>query len=504
MIRGRKLTRCSRLTRCSKLARDSGRLATHTRKPVLACLGLTLAVCLLQACTLPDLGHAKQQIAAGNIAPAQAELAQLATKGVVEAMVLLGDQLSKTEPAQAEQYYVYAVAAGEFKARGRLAKLYSQLAAETRQAAKFLGQATGDIPGIEDAHRSLDYARAALALGDDSVLSVMIKLNVQFPELNVQEEIERIIQQAQKTGSTNALYAKVLWWESQVQVDANAAQIERICKRLGHLEVGCYRSLVSLYQVQQDEAKIAAVVDQIKRDFHAGYISGAVVVSQSDWLADKNPVGKGAAFALALLDSIRSKYPDANYEIAQLLYQHPGLQYAVDMDQLLETQQQAGDWRSSELLGEMYFMGKQRPLDPTRVYSLLQPIEDRSVSANYYLGLLARDGLLGQVDSENALQYLLKAARFGHEKADVALAEMFWQARGLAKNPVYAYSFARIASMRGSRQGEKLSTEIAMALNQQQVDQAVGLSNQELQARQLIKKNHLACCELETQGAALQ
>lgn len=468
------------------------------------CLSTIAIAGLLHACAIPDLDHAKQQISAGNIAPAQLELEKLANKGVVEAMVLLGDQLGKTEPVDAESYYLRAVQAGEFKARGRLAKLYSQLAVDTKQEAQFLGQSNGESPGIEDAQRSLRYARDALSLGDDSVLSVIIKLNAQFPELNLHREVEEIIQQAQKSGSTNALYARVLWWDSQSQLEANATQIERICNRLGYLEVGCYRSLISLYQLQQNEEKVTAVVERIQRDYHAGRISGAVVVSIADWLGDRNPLGRGAAFSLTLLDMIRQKYPDANYEIAQLLYQNPGLEYSADLNQLLETQQQSGDWRSNEMLGEMYFTGKQRPLDPHKVYELLQPIQDKSVNANYYLGLLARDGLLGQSDAESALGHLLKAARFGHEKADVALAEMFWQARGLARNPVYAYSFARIAGIRGSRQGEKLSAEILATLTQTQVDEAVGISSQELTARQLIKKKHLTCCELEIQGAALQ
>lgn len=465
---------------------------------------VAMALGALHGCTVPDLDHAKQRLHTGEFSSAHSELELLANRGVVEAMVLLADQLSRSEPMRAESYYLRAVDAGDFKARGRLAKLYSQLAADAQQSAKLMGLATAGVPGIEDAGRALDFSRKALALGDDSVLSTIVRLNELFPELNVHDEAAEIIRVSQHSVSTNALYAQVLWWESQGQSEAHAAEVERICNRLGYLEVGCYRSLISLYQLQNNEIKIESVIERVKKMYRANHISGSEIVSLANWLKEKDPASKGAFFALSILDITREKYPEANYEIVRLLYQNPNLQYSADLNDLLLMQQKTGDWRSSEMLGEMYFIGKQRPLDPEKACGLLEPIKNKSVNANYYLGLLARDGLLGAPDAKSALNYLLMAARFGHEKADLALAEMFWSARGVAKNPVYAYSFARIAGIRGSMQAEKLSAEISGTLPQAKIDTALEISNQELDARRLIKKKHLTCCELQVQGAVAQ
>jgi len=465
------------------------RFFRHLCSPVVVAL-------VLAGCAVPDYRHAQQQLAVGNTLAAYKELEELADHGVVPAMLMMGDQLSKADPVTAEQFYLRAIAQGDVKSRGRLAKLYAQWAVDAKQEQANPAFASVADASLEQAQNSLRFARDALALGDDSVLSVLVKLDSVFPELNLAEETQVLIHRYKKSGSTNAQYAQVLWWESGNQVLENAAGIEKICLKLDYLEVSCYRSLVNLYRLQQDDAKVNSVVERVTTNYKAGRLAVTTVVSFANWFTKNDSRPSNAKAAISLLEMVAPVYAEANYDIARILYVNPTLPEAKKIMELLTQQEDFGNWRANELLGEMYFNGKQAPIDPGRVQALLSPIQDKSLVANYYLGLIERDGLLGAANPDQALAHLLTAARFGHDKADVAIAELFWQAKGIARNPVYAYSFASIAAVRGSQRAQRLTLEIEPSLAGDQKEQAIGLSQQEISAREVLRQKHLVCCDL--------
>jgi alginate biosynthesis protein AlgK len=77
----------------------------------------------------------------------------------------------------------------------------------------------------------------------------------------------------------------------------------------------------------------------------------------------------------------------------------------------------------------------------------------------------------------------LQAARAGSRGADLALAQLFSQGRGIKVERSYAYVFARLAKLREMPQADELLIALESYLGPQEKAQAERLLQQELQAR---------------------
>src|SRR5690606_2114736 len=94
-----------------------------------------------------------------------------------------------------------------------------------------------------------------------------------------------------------------------------------------------------------------------------------------------------------------------------------------------------------------------------------------------------RRGYLGQVEPEKARDHLLHAARDGQAGADYALAQMYFQGRGIKPNPVYAYSFCELARKQGVPRALELKPLIEAQMTPVQRASADQLMRQEEEAR---------------------
>ncbi|HWV16438.1 MAG TPA: hypothetical protein VN030_13475 [Cellvibrio sp.] len=443
-----------------------------------AVIGLC-AVTALTGCEVADYRHAKVSLTQGDIQGGLAEMTILADRGVPEAQLVVGDLIVDTDPVQAEKYYLEAEQRGEFKANGRLAKLYSMRAENFNEV---------------DAQKSLEHIRKAIAIGDDSVLSNLVELAVAFPALGLESEAQEAIDKYKRVGSTNAQYSEVVWWQAQGLTEQHADAIEATCLKLIDIETGCFQALINIYQIKNQPADVEKTVDRAITNYNKKLMTPASVVTLVRWMSNPDRKAPLTNESLKLLEMVSPNWSPANFEIAKILYNNPSLQRSQQLDDILKKEHEQGNWRATEMQAQIIYFGKNRVPDPKNALPLLLSIKDKSPVANYLLGIIYRDAILSDADPSSALEHLLIAARFGYLKGDLALAQMFSQAKGTIPNPVYAYSFASLAAANGSTSVQQLQTDIAAGMSSADKAAAEKLFLQEQNARLALKRDHAICC----------
>lgn len=103
--------------------------------------------------------------------------------------------------------------------------------------------------------------------------------------------------------------------------------------------------------------------------------------------------------------------------------------------------------------------------------------------ANYYLGQIYRRGFLGKVYPQKAVDHLILAARAGQASADMALAQLWSQGRGIQPNRVNAYVFGQLAVQQQVPQASDLLGQIEAQLPPAERSQAQQLLKREQQSR---------------------
>lgn len=170
---------------------------------------------------------------------------------------------------------------------------------------------------------------------------------------------------------------------------------------------------------------------------------------------------QGRALYLLIID----QHPKAAVAYTAQVLKHA---IAVDTKDLvlpvLMRQGSEGDVEANYLLGKLYFDGKWVIQNPLSAKEYFSKAASDIIGAEIALGLLYLDGWLGDPDFEKALSHLLSAARRGSDTADRMLAEMYWRQRGVKRNEVYAYSFAKLATIKGSERSLLLFAEISVNL----------------------------------------
>ena len=433
---------------------------------------------ILTGCELPDYQRGQQALAKGDLAEAKRNLSPLAKLGSIEAQIAMGDIASSdTSPNKdkiAEKYYLDALDSGSQKANARLAKLYKNEA---------------ESAGVEDARNAIFQIKAALKNGDDSVLPILAEITAKYPELKLENYTRFYIDQFKEKKSLNAVYAEVLWWTLAGKSVEHQKEIEAICAQIGPDESGCYRARVTLYQATKDEEKELAAIAQIGSEYQAKRISEEELVRFSKWLAHKDRAIPRPKSALELLGKIIPASADVQVQIAKIeLQSNTGNKTLDDVVKKLTALVEAGNASAVEVLAEMYLEGEGVTPDPWHAERLLNRGENKTPYQHYLLGLIYRDGYLGRPDPKLALDHLLKAARQGVRRADIALARMFWEAKGIRRNKTYAYSFASIAQGSGSN-GATDPNALANVINTQ-LSLEEKTAAEQLKAKELHMREH--------------
>ncbi|MCY1311705.1 Alginate biosynthesis protein AlgK [compost metagenome] len=94
-----------------------------------------------------------------------------------------------------------------------------------------------------------------------------------------------------------------------------------------------------------------------------------------------------------------------------------------------------------------------------------------------------RRGYLGQVDPQKALLHLLLAARNGSPNADLALAHMFSDSRGVKVNRINAFVFAQLAQRQGVVNAGPVLSALQSGMTPAEKKIAQPLLEEEAQAR---------------------
>ncbi len=168
--------------------------------------------------------------------------------------------------------------------------------------------------------------------------------------------------------------------------------------------------------------------------------------------------------AQALLEEIAPSYPAAWVSLAKLLYDYPDQGDLEKMLGYLKNAQDAAQPRAELLLGRLYYDGKWAPQDPRKAERHLLKAAASEPQANYYLGQIYRRGFLGKVYPQKAVDHLILAARAGQASADMALAQLWSQGRGIQPNRVNAYVFGQLAVQQQVPQASDLLGQIEAQL----------------------------------------
>ncbi|WP_296219360.1 alginate biosynthesis TPR repeat lipoprotein AlgK [Pseudomonas sp. UBA2684] len=433
-------------------------------------LALSLATVLAGCAGLPDERLAAAALQRGDSATAEQNFRQLAELGYVNAQIGLADlQLASGTPAdlaKAEQTYRQALDQSP-RAQARLGKLLARKpaasAAERREAAQLLND--------------------AFTAGEPSSLLPLVMLYLQYPQdfpgMNVQQRISTWRQQ----GHSQAELAQILFYRTQGTYDQHLTEIERICQGLLAEADVCYVELATVYQKQGQEAKQKALVQRLM----AGYRSGAVPAQRVDAvaqvLADAELGTPDESQAQELLEAIAPSYPAAWVSLARLLYDYPGLGDIEQMMSYLEHGRAAALPRAELLLGRLYYEGKLVPQDPQKAEAHLRKAAPSEPSANYFLGQIYLRGYLGDIYPQQALDHLLSAARGGQINADLALAHLYSQGKGIQPNLVNAFVFSQLALPKNTAPVSELARSIEQQLPPAQRAQAEQLLREERQLR---------------------
>ena len=430
---------------------------------------LASAIALAAGCAgLPDQRLAQEALERGDLATAQSNYQALAAMGYADAQVGLADmQVASGDSAQ------------QAKAESSTARPRRPRRGPAR--AKWLAAK----PGASDAeHREAERLLSqAFEQGEDSALVPLIVLYLQYPQSWPEIDPQQRIDQWRARGLPQADLAQIILYRTQGTYAQHLGEIEQVCQRwLRRMDV-CWYELATVYQMQGNAEKQKVLLEQLRAAYKAGRVPGERVDSVAGVLADGELGQPDPQTAQALLEEIAPSYPAAWVSLAKLLYDYPDQGDLEKMLGYLKNAQDAAQPRAELLLGRLYYDGKWAPQDPRKAERHLLKAAASEPQANYYLGQIYRRGFLGKVYPQKAVDHLILAARAGQASADMALAQLWSQGRGIQPNRVNAYVFGQLAVQQQVPQASDLLGQIEAQLPPAERSQAQQLLKREQQSR---------------------
>ncbi|MCY1394505.1 Alginate biosynthesis protein AlgK [compost metagenome] len=434
-------------------------------------LALALAIAVAAGCAgLPDERLAREAMERGDVTTAQANYQALAAMGYADSQIGLAE---------------IQAANGDAGAQARAEKLYRAAAESSPRARARLGKWLAVKPGATDAeHREAEQLLSrAFNEGVDSALVPLIVLYLQYPQAWPEVNPQQRIDQWRAQGLPQADLAQIVLYRTQGTYAQHLGEIEQVCQRwLTRMDV-CWMELATVYRMQGNADKQKAHVEALKAGWKAGKVSPERVESVALVLADADLGNADPQAAQALLTELAPQYPAAWVDLARLQYDNPDLGDLEQMLDYLKKGQEAAQPRADLLLGRLNYDGKWMPQDPQKAEQHLLKAATSEPQAHYYLGQIYRRGFLGQVYPQKAVDHLLIAARAGQASADLALAQLFSQGRGIRPDPVNAWVFGQLAQRQQVPAASDLLTQLEPQLQSAQRAQAAQLLKREEQAR---------------------
>lgn len=435
---------------------------------------LSLLSCsLLLGCSgLPDQQLARDALMRGDTETARQNFQALAGMGYPEAQTALGDM---------------AVGSRDPVRLAEAESLYRQAAARSPRAQSRLGRLLSRQGGASDdqLNEAEDLLKQSIAQGEYSAVVPLTLLYVSYPQLSPNVDPQQLVNGWRARGIAEAELAQILIYRSQGTYTAHLAEVESKCQALLAVQDVCYVELATVYRLQQQAAAQDGLLASLRTAHATGAVAPARLESVALTLADPTiPAPAELSRAKALLADVALDYPAAWSSLAKLLHDYPELGSRDEMLAALERGREAGDSRAELLTGRLYYDGNLLPQDPAKAEAHLLKAAPEQPTANFYLGQLYRRGYLGEVRPQQAVDHLLLAARAGHGSADLALAQLFSESRGVKVNRVNAYVFARMAAGQGRSEATALLASLEPTMTATERQHATELLREEQGTRQ--------------------
>lgn len=420
---------------------------------------------------LPDIHRAQQALDAGQHESAIRDLSILSDKGFPAAKLMLADYyaLSSREEdwTRAEALY-QSLLKVEPRALVRLGRHYRSLYGTTRYEMHFVRSAEAFLKGYGN--------------GDLSCLDQLIDLYLSYPgNINNKALMENWLRAQAATRPELALNNRVRYLSLALDGVPAGAEILQLCAKLPALNDECLyaRAINSLREANSQQ------LEQLQLELAEAYHTGAIS-DESLYGIVKRLEGSvyGSDPALEFFYNINASGYVPSF--LALMNNHVGTPSRelpeADLNKLMDLANR-GDSYAAYLVGRLFFSGRGLPQDPAQAEHYLKIAAREQKAAAYRLGLLYRDGWLGKPDFISAMEYFLVAARAGSKSADRALAQMFWLRKGIKQNPVYAYSFAKLANESGDAKARTLYLSIVPHLSSAELNDAEALYGAEKSLR---------------------
>ncbi|HEY1078367.1 MAG TPA: hypothetical protein VGE51_16855 [Fontimonas sp.] len=447
--------------------------ATHS---LLRMLALAVAIGLLTpsvaANGLPDLGRGTAALDAGNYEEAERNLLPLAQRSIVDAQIKLA------------RLYVQRGRQGDLKSA-----IHWYWTALEHDKSVRLPLVRAILADGSANTQTIALLREADDEGDPEAMRVRLRLYRDMPALAEPGEALALAQRAAQSEHLDDATAAIGWFGAQPDSPEALAAVAGLCDQWGERVDACYGVLARQLRAAGDDKGMAALVEKVERGHAQGKVSRDAVTQVAATLSASDRAGAAQpAAAYRLLKPVARQSPEAKTRMARLLMDDPSLDEASQPRELLE-QALADGWLEAALyLGRLHLDLQSPDADPARAVDLLEQASERFPAAHFWLGRIYDDGYLGKADKPLALQQYLLAARGGYDRADLALAQLYWNNRGASVDPVNAYCFARIAMHSGVVGAEKLVMALRSRIEPELIDQGQRKAEQEFAARQVAQR----------------
>jgi alginate biosynthesis protein AlgK len=223
-------------------------------------------------------------------------------------------------------------------------------------------------------------------------------------------------------------------------------------------------------------------IGQIKTAYQRQRLSATDLLSVAKWLgSSEQRMPRQALDIYALFDQ---RNPLIVPHRAKLLYDYPAVGNTESLVEAVEILRETDPAQADLLTGRMYYDGDRLAVDPEKAEQYFKQARDVLPAADYFLGQIYWHGYLGRFEPQQAVAYLLSAARRGYTNADRVLAEIFSGNSGVLPNPVYAISFAELAlAQEPSEKIQALYQQLLTNASEQQRQEAQQLKAAEMAAR---------------------
>lgn len=417
-------------------------------------LGFITCLLSLSACVdIPDLGRARVALSEGRIDAARTDLSALAKQHIPEAQFALAElTASSPDPQELQQsIYWYRQAAPTFsRANAQLGKVLIR------------AQPLGNQSLLEA--EQLLYQ--ALENGDQTALPYLAELYLAQPALWPSSKLETLIARGKQQNVSYAYLAEIKLLRANDRYRQQLDYIEKTCSSFLETMSDCWTELLEVHLTRNDHKKQDELLSLARAKFQREELGPEIIDQLARALNKPKYAVPQPKIAKELWTLIAPVYPAAYSKLAKVQLKNPYLGSTEYLISMLEQAIKFNQIEAHLIYGEMLLLGKTLPADPKNAQLHLSKASSSFPKAEYLLGKLYKEGLLGEADPHKAQLHLLNAARRGQPEADLLLASLYSEFKGVKPNLEYAWMFAALAAENGHPAG----TELFIALDKKLTD----------------------------------